>query len=77
MVSNECVFVVSSQLTALAMLLLDPYYRTIEGFEVYIHFRCSWHKSLVSLLLLLFFFLPGSYRKGMDKFRTQVSAGKV
>ena len=27
-------FLLSLQLTALAMLLLDPYYRTIRGFEV-------------------------------------------
>ena len=30
------VFSLFPQLTALAMLLLDPYYRTIEGFEVFI-----------------------------------------
>ena len=60
MLSNDCVFLVSSQLTALAMLLLDPYYRTTEGFEVYLQFRCtllcSLHKSLVSFLQLLLMF---------------------
>jgi len=31
-----CIIIVMYQLTALAMVLLDPYYRTIKGFEVLI-----------------------------------------
>ena len=29
----------TAQLTALAMLMLDPYYRTIRGFEVHVHHK--------------------------------------
>ena len=66
------------QLTALAMLLLDPYYRTIEGFEVII--KCIFAVCLSNPWLILIgisrLVYSGSYRKGVDQFWAQISAGK-
>ena len=49
---NDRIFSFALQLTALAMLLLDPYYRTIEGFEVLINYiSVEYHESVSSTLL--------------------------
>ena len=66
------------QLTALAMLLLDPYFRTIEGFEVII--KCIFVVYVSNPWLILIgisrLVYSGSYRKGVDQFWAQISAGK-
>lgn len=37
----------TAQLTALAMLMLDPYYRTIRGFEVHVHHKVHVHVVVI------------------------------
>lgn len=76
-----CVFVCvfRRQLTALAMLLLDPYYRTIEGFEVLfrlLHFgNAQLTNCFIPKILPCLVFMLGSDRKRMDQFWTQIPAG--
>lgn len=76
-----CVFlcVFRRQLTALAMLLLDPYYRTIEGFEVLfrlLHFgNAQLTNCFILTILPCLVFMLGSNRKGMDQFWTQIPTG--
>ena len=78
---NLCFFVCvfRRQLTALAMLLLDPYYRTIEGFEVLfrlLHFgNAQLTNCFILKILPCLVFMLGSDRKGMDQFWTQIPAG--
>lgn len=52
----------TAQLTALSMLMLDPYYRTIKGFEIliekeWVSFGHKFQQVFTTAIIKLFFFL--------------------